>query len=495
MNILKKFWTWVARLPRRYSIAGVVAIIVIIAVGVHFATRPAAVPTVPPTIPHVSVATIANLSSDTSPLSLVGTVTSLNQATILSQTSGQIVSLNVSIGDQVGVGEAIGQFDDTSQNAAVLQAQGLYDQALAGQSSVSPVDAGTAAMNAYVSAYGTLNTALTADVDTFFGPPTPLGPQFLISSPTEPYGSISEERENITYEMNDYQLATTNGTTTDPVTLLNEATTIAQNILNLINEISPIALAQNSFATAAQITALNTAHATVTGVISTLAAAIQTYQSQSVSDTAGSSADVTAALGGLEIAQASLEKTVITSPISGTIVSLPVSDGDYLSLGATVAVVSNPNALEIDTYVTPDDAQTISVGAIATINNDATGTVLSIAPALDPTTNMIPVKIGLTSGGSDITDGDTVSVSIAQSPITATTAGSPIVIPINAVQVTPSGPVVFTVSSSTLATIPVTLGTIFGDSITILSGVTPEMEIVTDTRGLSEGEAVIVNNN
>jgi len=496
MNTLKKLWSWIAHLPRRYSIGGAIVLIAVIVVGIHFAIRPAATPTVPPTVPHVSVATIAALTSGTSPLSLVGNVTSLNQATILSQASGQLVSLNVAIGDQVGAGETIGQFDATSQNAALLQAQGAYQQALASQSSLSPVDAKTAATNAYVNAYGALNTALTVQVDMSFGSSTPYGPQFLLNAPTQPYGSISQERQALTYEMLAYQQATVNGTTTDPITLLTEASSVAQDILNLINQISSIAIAANSGATAGQISAINTAHASVTGVISTLATAIQTYRSQSVSTTAGTNANVTEALGGLQVAQANVAKTVVTSPISGTIVSLPVSQGDFVSLGATVAVVSNPNALEIDTYVTPDDAKTIGVGAVATIDNNATGTVLSIAPALDPTTNKILVKIGLTNGGDTITDGDTVSVSIAQTATAATsTASGPIVIPIEAVQVTPTGDVVFTVTpSSTLATVPVTLGTIFGGSVTILSGVTPDMDVVTDTRGLSEGEAVVVNN-
>jgi len=67
------------------------------------------------------------------------------------------------------------------------------------------------------------------------------------------------------------------------------------------------------------------------------------------------------------------------------------------------------------------------------------------------------------------------------------------VIPIAAAKITPKGPVVFTVSSSTLTAIPITLGTILGDQVTVLSGLTSDADIVTDARGLSTGEVVVVD--
>ena len=59
----------------------------------------------------------------------------------------------------------------------------------------------------------------------------------------------------------------------------------------------------------------------------------------------------------------------------------------------------------------------------------------------------------------------------------------------------PSGSVVFTVStSSTLVAHSVVQGTLLGDQIVISEGLTPDMRIVTDARGLKEGVEVTVAN-
>ena len=97
----------------------------------------------------------------------------------------------------------------------------------------------------------------------------------------------------------------------------------------------------------------------------------------------------------MQAAEANLEKTIIRSPISGTIVSLPITQGGFVSSFAQVAQVSNPGALEIDAYVTADDAKTIAVGGKAVISGTVQGVIVSIAPAIDPTTGKILVKVGI----------------------------------------------------------------------------------------------------
>ena len=99
---------------------------------------------------------------------------------------------------------------------------------------------------------------------------------------------------------------------------------------------------------------------------------------------------------------------------------------------------------------------------------------------------------------SALADGDTVTVALTRSTVPVerflrasndhTAHHSHI-----AAKITPKGPVVFTVSSSTLVANPVVFGAITGDQVVIVSGVTPEMDIVTDARGLSDGETVIVD--
>jgi multidrug efflux pump subunit AcrA (membrane-fusion protein) len=64
-------------------------------------------------------------------------------------------------------------------------------------------------------------------------------------------------------------------------------------------------------------------------------------------------------------------------------------------------------------------------------------------------------------------------------------------VPLSALKITPTGAVVFTVSASnTLVAHPVEKGSLLGDQIVLTKGVSPEMEIVIDARGLQDGMSV-----
>jgi multidrug efflux pump subunit AcrA (membrane-fusion protein) len=53
---------------------------------------------------------------------------------------------------------------------------------------------------------------------------------------------------------------------------------------------------------------------------------------------------------------------------------------------------------------------------------------------------------------------------------------------------------VFTVdATSTLVSVPVELGTLLGEEVVIKTGLSPDMQIVKDARGLKAGEVVTVN--
>jgi hypothetical protein len=51
---------------------------------------------------------------------------------------------------------------------------------------------------------------------------------------------------------------------------------------------------------------------------------------------------------------------------------------------------------------------------------------------------------------------------------------------------------VFTVASSTLVAHPVVFGDIAGGQVEVTQGLSLDMDIVVDARGLSEGQAVVV---
>jgi RND family efflux transporter MFP subunit len=532
---LKKLAHYLRSLPLQYSIGGGVLIVIALVVGFRIMTQSAPAPVTPPQIAHVTIASVASLSSQTGPLPVIGNVTSLNQATILAQSSGEIVTLDHQLGDTVSAGEVIASFENSSEQAAVLQAQGSYNAAkaelalasgsTAANSGLSSASAAQSAANAQTSAlaalqstYAALDDSVHTKADVLFSNPRTQVPTLLLTIPDSQLATnLVNERAQLEGVIANANTLTSATTSVDLDASISSMTSDAQTVEAFLNDLIEALNEQQpttTFSTAEIATdqsLLSAARSEVVGAVATLTTTKSAYdtaqsgaQSAANSASSGTNNEIAAAqaavqeaLGALDSAESSLEKTIIRSPISGTIVSLPITQGDFVSSFSQVAEVSNPSALEVDTYVTPDDAQTIAVGGKTTINGNVQGVIVSIAPALDPTTGKILVKVGIVGNQNQLTDGDTVTVTLARattpSPNETNTTAAGIVIPINALNITPEGPVVFAVSSSTLVSIPVVLGTILGDQITIVSGLTPENDIVTDARGLSNGQVVVVN--
>ena len=192
---------------------------------------------------------------------------------------------------------------------------------------------------------------------------------------------------------------------------------------------------------------------------------------------------------------ANLEKSIIRAPISGTINSLPLKSGDYAQAQSPVLTVANNSALEVLAYITQNDITRVAVGDPATLEGGIKATVTKVAPALDPITKKIEVRIGLPGSVPLLVNGQSVVVQF----IKATTAPTkpvvgPFTIPIAALKIGSEKIVVFTVDTENkLVSHPVTIGTLQGDRVQVISGLTAEMQIVTDARGLKPGQTVKTN--
>ena len=524
------------RIKLRYRIGGGIALVLLILLGLHLAQPSTSSATTPPTITHVTLASVSSLSDQSGPLQVTGTVTSLSQASVLAQSSGEIVLLSHALGDHVSAGAVIAAFDTSSQRAAVLQAQGAYEGAQAAlsnasgntaqnsnvtssQASQNAQNTGSAALATLESTYTSLDDAVHTKADTLFTNPRSTNPILIGLTIPNNQLVVTLENERLALEptLSNAQSITTNDSMADidkNIAAMSADVQTVQTFLNnmvmMINQAVPNQVVPAG-AIAGYQTAITAARSEVVASMTALAGAKSAYDASLAgaataanSATGGTSASIAAAqanvksaLGALNAAQANLEKAIVRSPISGTIVSLSVTQGDYVSAFSPVAVISNPGALEVDTYVTSDDAKTLAIGGKALIDGATNGTIVFIAPALDPMTGKIEVKIGITGSQSALTDGSTVTVALNRSTSTVTASGAvttaSITIPIAAAKITPTGPIVFTVSSSTLVAVPVVFGDITGSQVVIKSGITPETDIVTDARGLSDGEVVIVD--
>jgi multidrug efflux pump subunit AcrA (membrane-fusion protein) len=473
----------------------------------------------------VTVASVSSLSNNEKDFPLLGTVTSVSEATIRSETGGQLTRVYKKLGDTVLAGGVIAEFENSAERAALLSAEGAYDQAKASrniaslnsnQAGSSLGDTKTQALNAISNAYISMDDAVRGKTDAAFTDPKfdqvrlhILVPDVGLSSSLETKRK-SIEKILIQREAINRTLTETGDLTGELATVLGEAQVIKTYLDDLYTAYSK-ALPDNTYNQAAldggrantQVArqAISGTISSLTGAKTALTAGVTatklagTVDAQSSGALATADAQVKQALGAYNAAQSRLEKTIIRSPITGTLNSLSISTGDYIGAFTQVGVVSNNGALEVLAFVTEDDAKRITVGSPATVNGTVDGVVTRIASAIDPVSKKIEVRIGIKKASPLLINGQSVSILITKNKKEVTAVkNTQIVIPLSSLKLTPRGANVFTLtSSSTLVAIPVKEGAILGDQIQILEGLTGSEEIVIDARGLKEGQVVTIN--
>lgn len=444
--------------------------------------------------PTVTLATVSELAGNGSSVGVIGSVRSVAEADILAQSGGTVKSVRTQIGASVPAGYVIAQLDNASQQAAVLQAEGSYDAAIAARSGASPTDIATSALNTYTASYNSLDSILKTYVDTYYGDPGAFGPMFLISPNPFDFEYFPRKRAALANAMNTWQSHLPSASSANAPQLLDEADTDVRQAAALVTDIAAAATKHNTDANAAQLAALASARAGIASLQASITAAKQANKSQGTSATAGADANVKIALGSLRAAQANLEKTLVRAPISGQVNFLPIRTGDYVTAFQHVATVAQNGALEIVTYVSEDDRSLLTVGTKVTIEDTYSGLITSIAPALDPVKKQIEIHIGV-NGKTSLENGQSVRIGLpgAVRPATVATTTQTLLLPLTSLKLTPSARVVFSVSEDgRLVAHAVEIGDVRGDRIEIRTALPADLRIVTDARGLSEGQKVTI---
>lgn len=503
---------------------GVIAVIAIALFAIVNALRgDAASAPAQPTIRSVQVATISELMGGGTVLSTVAEVRSVSEAKISPEIGGRIVRVSATLGSRVGAGTVLAEIENASQRAAVLQAEGAYDAAKA---SLAKVEGGTrdeqlailrtslnasreGAVSALLSAYNGVDTAIKDTADQMFRG-VELGQiQFTVLTANQQLeleierlrGALvnvlaRQDARSRTLTVNDdlkSELATTEAEVRDTRVLLD-------SMLKALSDAIP-----NDDTTAAEIAAYKAgataARATLTGTLSALAGARsaidiaeknleQGETGAQSEDVAASRAAVKQAQGVYNLALANLEKTIIRSPIAGTLNNFTVKLGDTVAPSQQVAIVSNNAALEAVMYVTEDDRNRIAVGDTVSLEDDVKGTITRIAPALDPVTRRIEVRIGLPADAKFV-NGESVRVSLQKDAALPAIKG-PLSIPLTALRMESDRSVVFTVVDGKVSAREIAIGKLSGDSVQVTDGLALDTEIIVDARGLKEGTEVTV---
>ncbi len=512
--LLQKLYGWYGK---RAVQAVIAVIIILVGIGIYLVVGDSSPETEETEVEAASV-TIAPVR-DMAPggsFAAVGTVKAVSEAQLQTERGGRITSVNVELGQTVAAGTVIASLENQSERAALLQAEGSYEAALAGaqQGDSGARDAATrltAAENSALStvraAYTTANNTLLSSIDRFFSNPSGQVPGVKIEGNTS---YLNSERVQLQTIMPAWQGNVERANSTELSARFTEA---KANTTRLIAMVDSLIAATNdaqkqsdtldgapvSSYTAgllAERSALNASLAAIQAAESELSTAKEAVDRAAIggtsSDVSLANAQVKIALGSLRAAQANYEKTLVRSPIRGVVNALYLKAGEYASPSAPAAIIANNNGLEITTSVTEEESSQLTVGDQASIDGTATGTVTAIAGAIDPTTGKVAVKVSVNED-SELKNGSTVSVSFNKESVAEVTD---IVIPLSSVKMTGSGPIAFKVGGeSALEAIPLTLGAVSGDSVVVSSGLTLDSVIVVDARGLKEGQAVSVTNN
>lgn len=469
------------------------------------------------TLPEVKILSVAELGAQAS-FDTIGKVEAVSEANLQTEAGGRVTSVSVKIGDTVSAGAVLASIENSAQRAQLVQAQGAYEAALAAsaQSGVGVGEASTAlssaknnAVNTYRSAYSTANSAIFTNIDTFFGNPNATVPglkidgagqtQFLNSERVAFQRILPEWQQRsaaISVDSNlKAELAYAKQQTERTIAMVD-------TFINLFNqggnvggysEVELQTLSTNFTALKSSLIATRSGlDNALAGIDAAEDAVTRAQLSASGGAVSASDAQVKIALGSLQAAQSNFQKTIIRTPIQGVVNAFYLNAGDFVAPGQPAGIIANNNGLQIKTFINEADSAGLNVGDTVTIEGGASGVITAKAAALDPTNGKVAVVVGV-NPDSGLTNGATVKVTFAQ--LSVKTESDKILVPLSAIKITSTGMFVFTLGdNNTLKAISVTQGQIFGENVEITSGLTKETRIVTDARGLKEGQTVTLSN-
>jgi multidrug efflux pump subunit AcrA (membrane-fusion protein) len=456
-------------------------------------------------LPQVEVSTVGALVGK-SDFTVVGTVTAVSEARLQAEAAGRITSVSVALGDTVSAGTVVASIENNTERALLLQAEGAYESAQAAslQSSSSLDEARITVQNTYRDAFSTVDTVVRSVIDQFYSNPGDALSGFKIGG-TGRAPEFIEVRNDIEEELATWSATIAeNFDNKSEEDLLRHSESVAREAGDLMATFvlllsdNDIDESLSSEERAAYQATLAGGRASVDGVLSSISRARGVYDQaviaggESASGVSGSSAQIKSALGNLRSAQAAYEKTLIRTPISGVVNALYIKAGEYVTNGQAAALIANNGSLEVTTALGEDDLDSVVIGDTVRIDDAVVGTVTRLAPAVDPLSGKAEVRIGI-AGESVLVNGSTVRVTFTrgQEREVESDTGEESV-PLSALKLLPSGPVVFSVDEGVLTPHPVVLGRILGDTVLITEGLSADTVIVVDARGLKAGDRVEV---
>ena len=328
-----------------------------------------------------------------------GTLAPANEASFGFGTSGQIIELNVKIGDTVEAGQVIGQMDNSDVLAEYKQARRNLDDLTTPAAIAQAKQAAAESEVDIYNAKAELEYLISSDVYYWEGKVATAEETLKAaqadggSSPTaeqqqkidEATTALRRAQSNLQAAqlryINDYAPATFTYTTTDEETGETH------------DEVVPPSDAEVAAARATYELAIETQKETQ--------AYLDMLNGEALPENVPGSSltSLVEAQMALQTAEENLKATQLISPISGTVTDLTANVGDYVSASSIITVADLNQPYTIDTYFDAEDWSNVQVGYETEIVFDIlpddifTGKVTLVYPTLDTSSNSSLVHV------------------------------------------------------------------------------------------------------
>ncbi len=184
-----------------------------------------------------------------------------------------------------------------------------------------------------------------------------------------------------------------------------------------------------------------------------------------------------------------LERTRLQAPFAGTVNSVHVQSGDYVTPSQTVVELVDASSLDLYVEVRGNVAQSLSQGQAVTVSVnglDLPGEVIALQLDPDPVTFTHALRVRL--AGNNARPGQVAQVRLPLQARAGVTA-----IPSTAVLFEEGHTYVYRVLDDTLEQVAVSLGERVDDLQIVLAGIHPDDVVVTrDVAALSDGQTVTI---
>lgn len=178
---------------------------------------------------------------------------------------------------------------------------------------------------------------------------------------------------------------------------------------------------------------------------------------------------------GYNLSLSNLNKYFIRAPFNGKISSINVKENNLINPGQEILVVVGDNIFEIKGGISKEKAKFVSTGDIVTINKKDKGEIIAISDSINSKTGQVDVLIRVTEDENNLVSGEYVNVEIETRELNDT-----IYIPLSSLIANSSGTFILSLENDSTKRIPVIIGKIEDNYVSIVSGLEGVSNIITN---------------